>query len=58
MTNSQKPAAPAKGPAKTTPPTAQDKSRIMSTQAQKTGGQIKKDSFGSRIQSAVDKQGG
>lgn len=55
MTNAQKPAAPAKGPAKA--PTAQDKARIMRTQAQKTGGQIEKDSFPARIQTVADKQG-
>jgi hypothetical protein len=33
-----------------------DVSRIMSTQAKKTEGQIKKDNFATRIQSSFDKR--
>ena len=35
--------------------TQEDKSRVQSTQAEKTGGETPKDSFPARFQSAADK---
>ena len=45
----------ADGEGKKHPVTQEDKARIMSTQAEKTGGQTEKGSFAARVQSAADK---
>ena len=48
----------ADGKEKKQPVTQEDKARIVSTQAEKTGGKIEKGSFAAKAQSAADKNDG